>query len=136
MTLAAELAKSDFYVYPCWTISYSEGFSVSTMEAMAAGKVVVGGAHGGTPDIIEDGVTGYLVPYGDGMSASRDLGYSYGLLIARPSGAAAPDTVSYLHVWRRDAAGRWKLALDVENAFGKSGKLANASRVNRTPPAA
>ncbi|HEY2954802.1 MAG TPA: nuclear transport factor 2 family protein [Candidatus Eisenbacteria bacterium] len=60
-----------------------------------------------------------LVPYGDGMSASRDLGFSYGLLVARPSGAAAPDTCSYLHVWRRDNAGRWKLALDVENAFGK-----------------
>lgn len=60
-----------------------------------------------------------IVPYGDGMSSSRDIGYSYGLLIARASASAAPDTVSYLHVWRRDDAGRWKLALDVENEFGK-----------------
>ena len=60
-----------------------------------------------------------LVPYGDGMAAARDLGYCYGLLIARASGAAAPDTCSYLHVWRKDDAGRWKLALDVENAFAQ-----------------
>jgi glycosyltransferase involved in cell wall biosynthesis len=45
--------------------SRGEGFGLVFLEAMAAGKAVVGGAHGGTPDIIEDGVTGYLVPHGD-----------------------------------------------------------------------
>jgi len=56
-----------------------------------------------------------IAPNRHGMSASRDLGYSYGLLISRASASARPDTVSYLHVWRRDGAGPWKLALDVEN---------------------
>jgi ketosteroid isomerase-like protein len=59
-----------------------------------------------------------LAPGQHGMSASRDLGYSYGLLFARASAGARPDTVSYLHVWRRTAEGAWKLALDVENPFG------------------
>jgi hypothetical protein len=59
-----------------------------------------------------------IAPNRHGMSASRDLGYSYGLLLERASAAARPDTVSYLHVWRRDGAGPWKLALDVENEFG------------------
>jgi glycosyltransferase involved in cell wall biosynthesis len=32
---------------------------------MANAKPVIGGAHGGIPDIVEDGVTGLLVPHGD-----------------------------------------------------------------------
>jgi ketosteroid isomerase-like protein len=60
-----------------------------------------------------------LLPLGDGMSSSHDLGYSYGLLTRRAAGGARPDTSAYLHVWRRDAAGRWKLAVDVENEFPK-----------------
>jgi len=59
-----------------------------------------------------------LAPRGHGMASSRDLGYSYGLLISRASASARPDTASYLHVWRRSGDGEWKLALDVENEFG------------------
>ena len=32
---------------------------------MACGKPVIGGAHGGAPEVILDGVTGYLVQHGD-----------------------------------------------------------------------
>jgi ketosteroid isomerase-like protein len=59
------------------------------------------------------------VPFGDGMASSYDLGYSYGLLLTRATPAARADTSAYLHVWRKDAAGRWKLALDAENAVSK-----------------
>jgi phosphatidylinositol alpha-1,6-mannosyltransferase len=45
--------------------SGGEGFGLVFLEAMAHGKPVVGGAHGGTPDIIEDGVSGYLVQHGN-----------------------------------------------------------------------
>jgi glycosyltransferase involved in cell wall biosynthesis len=45
--------------------SSGEGFGFVFLEAMALGKPVIGGAHGGTPDIIEDGVTGYLVGEND-----------------------------------------------------------------------
>ena len=45
--------------------SRGEGFGFVYLEAMARGKPVIGGAHGGAPEVIQDGVTGYLVPHGD-----------------------------------------------------------------------
>jgi phosphatidylinositol alpha-1,6-mannosyltransferase len=45
--------------------SRGEGFGIVFIEAMARGRPVIGGAHGGTPEIIDDGVSGYLIPYGD-----------------------------------------------------------------------
>ena len=57
---------------------------------------------------------------GRGVAASLDLGYSYG--IARrwaDAKGAKPDTSNYLHVWRREPAGDWRLIVDVENPFPK-----------------
>ena len=51
----------DVFVMP----SKGEGFGVVFLEAMAFGKPVIGGNHGGTPDVIVDGETGFLVEYGD-----------------------------------------------------------------------
>ena len=45
--------------------SRGEGFGLVFLEAMAHAKPVIGGAHGGTPEIIEDGKSGYLVAHGD-----------------------------------------------------------------------
>lgn len=45
--------------------SFSEGLSNSILEYMAFGKPVIASGAGGTPEIVEDGVTGYLVPVAD-----------------------------------------------------------------------
>jgi hypothetical protein len=45
--------------------SRGEGFGLVYLEAMAFGKPVIGGAHGGVLDVVENGVTGWLVPHGD-----------------------------------------------------------------------
>jgi len=42
--------------------SLAEPFGRTSIEAMAAGKPVVAAATGASPEIVEDGVTGYLVP--------------------------------------------------------------------------
>jgi phosphatidylinositol alpha-1,6-mannosyltransferase len=59
--LFACYANCEIFALP----SRGEGFGLVFLEAMAHGKPVVGGAHGGIPDIIEDGVTGLLVQHGD-----------------------------------------------------------------------
>jgi glycosyltransferase involved in cell wall biosynthesis len=53
--------------------SSGEGFGLVFLEAMSHGKPVIGGAHGGTLDVIVDGVTGLLVPHGDVAILSNAL---------------------------------------------------------------
>jgi phosphatidylinositol alpha-1,6-mannosyltransferase len=59
--LFACYAHCDIFALP----SRGEGFGLVFLEAMACAKPVIGGAHGGIPDIVEEGVTGLLVPHGD-----------------------------------------------------------------------
>jgi phosphatidylinositol alpha-1,6-mannosyltransferase len=59
--LAACYSACEVFALP----SRGEGFGLVYLEAMACGKPVIAGALGGAPEIIQDGVTGYLVPHGD-----------------------------------------------------------------------
>lgn len=45
--------------------SRAEGYGRVVVEAMCRGRATVGGDAGGIPDLVEDGVTGLLVPPGD-----------------------------------------------------------------------
>lgn len=67
--LAACYAACEIFALP----SRGEGFGLVYLEAMACGKPVIGGAHGGAPEIIRDGVTGYLVPHGDPIQLATAL---------------------------------------------------------------
>jgi glycosyltransferase involved in cell wall biosynthesis len=52
--------------------SGQEGFGIVFLEAMRFSKPCIGGDAGGTPDVIVDDETGFLVPYGDpGTLADR-----------------------------------------------------------------
>jgi len=58
---------------------------------------------------------------GNGVAASWDLGYAYGLVVT-PVKGARPDTAAYVHLWRKDDAGAWRLMVDVETPFPKPAK--------------
>lgn len=51
-----------------------EGFGQAIVEAMMAGKPVIASALGGPIDVIDDGVTGRLVPAGDTLALAEAIG--------------------------------------------------------------
>ncbi len=55
------LEECDVFAMP----SKGEGFGIVFLEAMRYGKPCIGGRHGGTPEVIENGRDGYLVNHGD-----------------------------------------------------------------------
>jgi glycosyltransferase involved in cell wall biosynthesis len=59
----------DIFVMP----SLYEGFGLTAAEAMAAGRPVVASAVDGLEEVVEDGVTGLLVPPGDSVALAAAL---------------------------------------------------------------
>lgn len=62
-----ELRRSHVFLQHSVTtkLGHIEGWGVAAAEAQAVGLPVIGTDHGGLPDQIVDGKTGYLVPEGD-----------------------------------------------------------------------
>jgi glycosyltransferase involved in cell wall biosynthesis len=69
--------ESDVFVFPTWF----EAFPGVVLEAMQAGVPVVSTHEGAIPEIVEEGVTGYLVPQKDVGTLAGRLGH---LLKNRP----------------------------------------------------
>jgi glycosyltransferase involved in cell wall biosynthesis len=65
--MAKFLPHLDLIVLP----SHTEGLPVILLEAFAAGVAAVATAVGGTPEVIEEGKSGYLVPPGDPAALAR-----------------------------------------------------------------
>ncbi|HEX4495760.1 MAG TPA: glycosyltransferase family 4 protein [Thermoanaerobaculia bacterium] len=72
---------SEALVHP----SHSEGGGLAILEAMAVGLPVVATRCGGPEEIVEDGVSGLLVPVGN----PQELGGAIRRLLADPEGARA-----------------------------------------------
>jgi glycosyltransferase involved in cell wall biosynthesis len=87
-SLLAELGLSDSVTMPGWrhdvpaalssltlfvSAARSEPFGLAIVEAMAAGLPIVSAASEGAREIIEDGVTGKLVPVGDAKAMAEAI---------------------------------------------------------------
>jgi phosphatidyl-myo-inositol dimannoside synthase len=100
--IAACYAACEIFALP----SQGEGFGLVYLEAMACGKPVIGGAHGGAPEVIEDGVTGYLVQHGDAVQLATCIE----TLLTDPA-----------HAREMGARGRQRVERDFRfNAFAKA----------------
>ena len=77
--LAACYEAAEIFALP----SRGEGFGFVYLEAMAHGKPVIGGAHGGAPEVIQDGTTGYVVQHGETLQ----LATSIDALLSNPENA-------------------------------------------------
>ena len=64
------MREADVFVLP----SFAEGVPVVLMEALASGVPVVATRVAGVGELVEDGVSGYLVPPGDPVSLADRLG--------------------------------------------------------------
>lgn len=67
--VAEELAQTDVFALP----SFAEGVPVVLMEAMAAQVPVLTTRIAGIPELVEDGVSGRVVPPGDGVAFAGAL---------------------------------------------------------------
>jgi L-malate glycosyltransferase len=59
--VAPLLAAADLFLLP----SESESFGLSALEALASGVPVIASDAGGIPEVVREGVTGFLLPIGD-----------------------------------------------------------------------
>ena len=70
-----KLRASDIFLLPSVTAADGdmEGIPVALMEAMAMGVLVIATHHSGIPELIDDGIEGFLVPERDAAAIARTL---------------------------------------------------------------
>ena len=93
------LAACDVMVLP----SLAEATSIAGLEAMAAGRPIVGTRVGGIPALVEDGVTGRLVIAGDSVALAAAIGEVLSSGDLEAMGRAARQRVMERFTWERIA---------------------------------
>jgi ketosteroid isomerase-like protein len=85
------------------------------VRLLRSGRALIAGRQAALEALAGDKAPATWEPAGGGVARSGDLGYTYGVVQKRETGAAGPwvKEGNYLRVWRRQADGSWRLAFDV-----------------------
>lgn len=90
------LAATDVLALP----SRVDSFGIVFLEAWACGKPVIGARAGGVPEVVDDGVDGLLVPYGDVPALAEAVTCLLGdESLAARMGAAGREKVLTRYTW-------------------------------------
>jgi glycosyltransferase involved in cell wall biosynthesis len=117
----ALLSEASVSVLP----SLSEGLSNVVLETMAAGVPVVATSVGGTPEMVEEGVTGMLVAPRDSVALAEAIG----AMLADPARAAAIGRAG-----REQVARRYSLEAMVRGTEALYERLLRQARVRTARP--
>jgi glycosyltransferase involved in cell wall biosynthesis len=69
--LVEEIQKASIVILP--SIEYMEAFSMVLVEAMACQTPVIGSNRGGIPEVIRDGIDGFIVPANDSNALAQAI---------------------------------------------------------------
>jgi glycosyltransferase involved in cell wall biosynthesis len=124
------LAGSNLFVYATPPIT-SDSLPRALLEAHAAGLPIVATATAGCPEVVEDGQTGFLVPYDATVLAHRVLELLADLRKCQAMGRAGQARVRELFNWDRMADGYAKLFREVVSERRHVRSVAKLTRVGR-----
>jgi len=98
--LACEYNRASIFVSP----SLYEGFGLPAAEAQACGTPVVATTGGALPEVVEDGVSGLLVPPGDAAALAKAIGELLGDAALRERlGGGGVERARRMFTWRLTA---------------------------------
>ena len=111
----ATLSGSHAFILP----SFAEGLPVVIMEAMAVGRPIIATAIAGVPELVRDGLTGWLVPPGDSeaLAAAIDAWRDTSSETLATIGAACAERVRARHLATSEIP---KLIALCANSLGQS----------------
>jgi ketosteroid isomerase-like protein len=99
------------------SVGFAAAFAAASLSAVRLsreGQAPAVGLEAARAMLAGDAARARWIPQGSGASRSGDLGYAFGIRERLSSTGSVADTSAYLDVWRREA-GRWRLALAVDN---------------------
>jgi glycosyltransferase involved in cell wall biosynthesis len=114
--LLAMMARADVFAQP----SAPEGFGLVHLEAMTQGTPVIACLDQGPADFIADGVSGFLVPYGDVDALTAVLSTVLADPVAATAVGEAGRSVAASFTWERNA--RCMLDIYAEAVAGSTRK--------------